>query len=78
VPETPIAFDGVELLCRDVLGCRFRIDGRDVFVGHAVPLEGTTVHLVGEIGRLVLPRWFVQQERIECGIVAIGCGTQGT
>jgi hypothetical protein len=57
------------MLTTDGLGHRFRIGGKEVFVGSGVPLDGTTVHVVGQIGCLVLPRWFVQQERIEGGIV---------
>jgi hypothetical protein len=39
-----------------------RIDGRNVFVGSAVPLSGTTIRVAGNIGRLVLPHWFAVQE----------------
>jgi hypothetical protein len=38
-----------------------------VFVGSAVPLSGTTVTVVRQVGRLVLPRWFVEQEGIDGG-----------
>ena len=47
----------------------YRIGVRDVFIGSAVPLQGTSVHFIGDVGRLVLPRWFVEQERIEGGSV---------
>jgi hypothetical protein len=57
------------MLAADGLGHKFRIGGKEVFVGSAVPLEGTTVYLVGQVGCLVLPRWFVQQEGIEGGII---------
>jgi hypothetical protein len=57
------------MLTMDGLGHEFRIGGKEAFVGSAVPLKGTTVTVVGQIGCLVLPRWFVQQEGIEGGIV---------
>jgi hypothetical protein len=69
MPETPILFDNVEMLNTSALGHTFRIDGKEVFVGSAVPLKGTTVTIVGQSGCLVLPRWFVQQEGIQGGIV---------
>jgi hypothetical protein len=67
VPETPIVFDDVKLLTNGFLGRTYRIGDRDLFVGSAVPLKGTTVGVVGQIGRLVLPRWFVEQEGIVGG-----------
>ena len=68
MPETPILFDDVEMVAASCLGNVFRIGGKDVFVGTAVPLKGTTVAVVGQVGRLVLPRWFVEQEQIEGGL----------
>lgn len=61
MPETPITFEQVEVLSRTDLGMSCQIDGRRVYVGTAVPLAGTTIRLSGERGRLVLPRWFVQE-----------------
>jgi hypothetical protein len=69
MPETPIVFDGVEMLNASSLGRTFRIGCKDVFVGSALPLKGTTVVVVGQVGRLVLPRWFVEQEHLEGGLV---------
>ena len=69
MPETPIAFDNVEVLAKSGLAYAVRIGGKEVFVGLAVPLRGTTVATVGDVGRLVLPRWFVDQEHIEGGHV---------
>ena len=69
MPETPIVFDGVKMLNACSLGHTFRIRGKDVFVGSAVPLEGTTVGIVGQVGRLILPRWFVDQEGIDGGVL---------
>ena len=69
MPETPIVFDGVKMLNASSLGRTFRIGCKDVFVGSAVPLKGTTVVVVGQVGRLVLPRWFVEQEHIAGGLV---------
>jgi hypothetical protein len=67
MPETPIVFDDVKMLNASSLGRTFRIGGKDVFVGSAVSLEGTTVVVIGQVGRLVLPRWFVEQEHIAGG-----------
>jgi hypothetical protein len=69
MPETPIVFDGVKMLNASSLGRTFRIGCKDVFVGSALPLEGTTVVAVGQVGRLVLPRWFVEQEHLAGGRV---------
>ena len=69
MPETPILFDNVEMLTTSGLGHTFRIAGKELFVGSAVPLSGTTVLVVGQVGHLVLPRWFVEQEGIEGGVV---------
>jgi hypothetical protein len=69
VPDTPILFENVEMLATSRLGHVLRINGRVVFVGYAVPFSGTTVAAVGQVGRLVLPRWFVQQENIDGGTV---------
>ncbi len=41
-------FEGVEMLADGGLGSTFRIGDRELFVGHSVPLQGTTV---SEIGR---------------------------
>jgi len=46
-----------------------RIGSRVAFVGGAVPLSGTTVAVVGQVGHLVLPRWFVEQEHLAGGMV---------
>jgi len=67
VPETPIAFDGVEMLATGGLGHTFRIGDKEVFVGSAVPLQGTAVFIVGQVGRLVLPRWFVEKHGLDGG-----------
>jgi hypothetical protein len=69
MPETPIVFDGVKMLNASSLGRTFRIGCKDVFVGSALPLKGTTVVVVGQVGRLVLPRWFVEQEHLAGGLV---------
>jgi hypothetical protein len=64
MPDTPIPFEGVERLTDTGLGGNYRIVGKVVFVGSAVPLEGSNVYHVGDVGRLVLPRWFVEQNHI--------------
>jgi hypothetical protein len=62
VPETPIAYDNVEVLEHDDLGFTCRIGERRTFIGKYVPVNGTTVRRKGDRGRLTLPRWFVEQE----------------
>jgi len=70
MPGTPIVFENVEMLTTGPLGHTFRIAGRVMFIGWAVPLRGgTTVAVVAQIGSLVLPRWFVEQEDIKGGSV---------
>ena len=64
MPNTPIAFDEVEIVDITAFGRKCRIDGHDVFVGWTVPLRGTLVDAMHDVGRLVLPRWFVEQERL--------------
>jgi hypothetical protein len=70
MPETPISFDDVKLLESGGLGSVFRIGDRELFVGSAVPLNGTTVSVVSEVGTLVLPRWFVEKNELVGGHVA--------
>lgn len=60
MPQTPIHFENVEIVSQSDLGNWMRIDGRQVFIGQAVPLSGTTVYRPGDRGRLVLPRWFAE------------------
>ena len=67
MPYTPITFENVEVLRDTGFGRQYRIAGKSVFVGSLVSLRGTTAYRVGEVGRLVLPRWFVEQEGIEGG-----------
>ena len=61
VPDTPIPFDDVEVVEDTGLTLHYRIAGKVVIVGRAVPLDGTTIRHVGDVGMLVLPRWFVEQ-----------------
>jgi hypothetical protein len=69
LPETPIAFDGVTMLATGGLGHTFRIGEKEVFVGSAVPMPGTAAFVVGQVGRLVLPRWFVEKNELQGGQV---------
>ena len=62
VPETPITFEDVEVIEADGLGLTCRIGTARTFIGKYVPLEGTTLHGAGDRGRLILPRWFVEQQ----------------
>ena len=64
MPDTPITFENVERLSETGLGGNYRIAGRVLFIGNAVPLTGTTVHRAGQVGRLVLPRWFVDMRKL--------------
>jgi hypothetical protein len=64
MPESPIAYEHVEVLRTDGLGMWCRIDGREVHVGSGVKKSGTTIRAVGDHGRLVVPRWFAVQERL--------------
>jgi hypothetical protein len=67
MPETPIAFDGVTMLTSNGLGHMFKIGDKEVFVGSAVPMPGTAAFVVGQVGRLVLPRWFVEKNELQGG-----------
>jgi hypothetical protein len=62
MPNTPVTFDAVEVVRATLFGLTCRIDRVDVELGIVVPLAGTTVRAKGDVGRLVLPRWFALQE----------------
>jgi hypothetical protein len=62
--------DGVETLTRGGLGSLYRIGRVEVFVGNAVPLKGTTIDQVGQVGQLVLPRWFCERHELAGGRLA--------
>jgi hypothetical protein len=64
MPDTLITFEHVEVMRANDLGWWCRIDELEVFVGRNVPQAGTTVRLKGDHGRLVLPRWFVEDHRL--------------
>lgn len=63
-PDSPVPFDDVEVLEATRLGLECRIGDRVVFAGNLVRFDGTTVAHRGDVGRLVLPRWFVELHRI--------------
>ena len=60
--ETHVAYEDVEVVEGNRLGFACRIGNARVFIGRYVPLDGTTVRTAGDRGRLVLPRWFVEQQ----------------
>jgi hypothetical protein len=62
VPQTPIPYEDVEIVRQTDLGIWVRIGPHQVFVGRAVPLPGTTICQAGDRGRLVVPRWFAEQQ----------------
>ncbi len=64
MPNTPISFEPVEVTRASTLGFFCLVQGEEIFVGQNVPLEGTTVRLKGDRGRLVLPRWFASAQRL--------------
>jgi hypothetical protein len=60
MPETPIAFEDVEVLTAAGMTMRCRVLDKVVVVGRMQIMAGTTISLDGDVGRLVLPRWEVQ------------------
>ena len=70
MPETPVRFDGVEVLEDSGLTRAYRIAGKTVHIGLAVPLAGTTAWTIGQVGCLVLPRWFVEENALAGGRIA--------
>ena len=62
MPETPITYEDVEVVEADGSGFTCRIGNERVFIGKYVPLNGTTIRMAGDRGRLALPRWFVEQQ----------------
>jgi hypothetical protein len=62
MPDTPIVYEDVEVLEQDGLGFTVRIGNQRVFIGKYVKLPGGTVHSAGDRGRLVLPRWWVEEQ----------------
>ena len=65
MPEMPVVFDRVTMLAASPLGRTFRIGDKNIFVGSAVPLKGTAAFIVGQVGRLVLPLWFVETHGLQ-------------
>ena len=64
MPETPVVYDDVVVLEEDGLGFTVRIGSERAFIGKYVKLPGSTVQRAGDRGRLVLPRWFVEQQAL--------------
>jgi hypothetical protein len=64
MPEGAVVYEEVEVLEDDGLGLTCRIGNHRAFIGKYVPVDGTTVHRKGDRGRLALPRWFVEQQRL--------------
>jgi hypothetical protein len=60
MPETPITFEDVEVLRTAPLIITCRVQGKIVMVGRLQMVEGTTIASPGDRGRLVMPRWAVQ------------------
>jgi hypothetical protein len=61
MPETPITFEAVEVLRASEMTMRCRVQGKDVTVVRLQVMHGTTVQREGDRGRLVLPRWAIQE-----------------
>jgi len=59
MPKTPIVFERVQVIFTTELTMRCRVEGKVIVVGNLQVLSGTTVRDVGDVGRLVLPRWAV-------------------
>ena len=64
MPNIPVEYDDVEVLQTSAFGFWCRIPGHKmtVFVGAIVPTRGTTIRGVGDRGRLVVPKWFAEDE----------------
>jgi hypothetical protein len=61
MPETPITFEDVEVVSATDMTLRCRVQGKVVVIGVSQYLHGTTVRGAGDRGRLILPRWAVQE-----------------
>jgi hypothetical protein len=70
VRETTVAFDNVQVVGVNDLTLRCRVGGRKVTVGRLECMPGTTVHVAGDVGRLIIPRWAVR----ELGLTESGNG----
>jgi hypothetical protein len=62
--DTRVTYENVEVLQDDGSGFTCLIEGRRVFVGKYVPVDGTTVVRTGDRGRLVLPLDFAEAHRL--------------
>jgi hypothetical protein len=62
MPQSPVTFDAVEVLSTTIFGMTCRVGQRAVFVRSGVPKPGTTIRVQGDVGRLVVPKWFALQE----------------
>jgi len=64
MPDTRVTYEDVEVVQDDGSGFTCLIEGRRVFVGKYVPVDGTMVGRTGDRGRLVLPREFAEAQRL--------------
>jgi len=62
MPGTPVTFSEVEVTRHTSVGFYCCVEGKEIFVGGLVPLDGTTVRLKGDRGNLVVPRWFAEHQ----------------
>jgi hypothetical protein len=59
-----VTYENVEVVQHDGSGFTCLIEGRRVFIGRYVPVDGTTVARSGDRGRLVVPLEFVEAQRL--------------
>jgi hypothetical protein len=55
--EPTVTFENVEVVSSSDLAMQVRVQRKIVFIGSLQALPGTTIHRLGERGRLVLPVW---------------------
>jgi hypothetical protein len=60
MPASSVSIDNAEVVRVDTLGILCRVAGTYIFVAFPLVREGTTVKREGDVGRLVVPRWFAE------------------
>jgi len=64
MPAGAVIYEDVEVLEHDRVSLTCRIGNERVVLRRYIPIDGTVVRQTGDRGRLALPRWYVEQQRL--------------
>jgi hypothetical protein len=59
--QPTITFENVEVVSSSDLAMQVRVQGKAVVIGSLQSLPGTTIHRLGQRGRLVLSLWTARE-----------------